>query len=439
MEKSASFIIITTFLSAIVVGALLLLLPFSTVDGSLRIEDAFFTSASAVTVTGLIVVDTANHFTFFGQLVILALLQFGGLGFMTFSTLVILLVGKSISMKDKFIIESDFTTGSYKDIKDLVKKIFFLAFGLELIGAILLYLQFSDLSGGNRAFSALFHSISAFCNAGFSIFSNSFENYISVPGINITLMLLIISGGIGFLVLNDIFRYLKRQIKSFAKFSMHTKIVIMVSTGLIFSGFLVILIEELLNKDNSLPLGAKILSALFQSVTARTAGFNTINLNYLSLASIFIILLLMFIGASPGSTGGGVKTSSLGIVIAYLRSRLRGREKVDLFYRNIPSRTIEKAFMVIILAFLLISISFLLLVSFEDQLKMRELLFETVSAFGTVGLSLGITAQLSLGSKIVIIATMFIGRIGPLTLMIALSKRESKAVFNYPEENIMIG
>jgi trk system potassium uptake protein TrkH len=439
MKRSGSFVIIAAFLTAIIIGTLLLRLPAATVNGSLKFEDAFFTSASAVTVTGLIVVDTATYFTFFGQLIILLLLQFGGLGFMTFSTLFILLLGKSVSLKDTFIIENDFTGGAHKNIKHLIKKIFLMTFIIELIGAILLYFNFSNLETGKRIFSAIFHSVSAFCNAGFSIFSNSFENYLSDTGVNIILVILIILGGIGFLVLDEILLFFKRRIKTFSKFSLHSKLVIISSSVLIVGGFLVILIEELLNSGNNLSLGANVLSAFFQSVTARTAGFNTINLNYLSFASIFIIILLMIIGASPGSTGGGIKTTPISILFAYFRSRMRGREKVDLFYRNIRAKTVEKAFIVIILSFLLISFSFLLLLTFESNFKMNDLIFETVSAFGTVGLSMGITAQLSLPSKIILVITMFIGRIGLLTLMIAISKRESKAVYDYPEANIMIG
>ena len=439
MKKSVSALIISSFLSAIAMGTFLLVLPFSTVSGTIAVEDALFTSASAVTVTGLIVKDTAAYFTPFGQMVILILLQVGGLGIMTFSTFAILLMGKGFSLKDKFVIENDFTAGSYKNLKDLLKKIIMMTLGMECMGAVVLYVQFSQLKGSHRIFAAVFHSVSAFCNAGFSIFSSNFEDYTSHYGINITLMLLIIFGGIGFLVLYEVLLFIRRKIKGFSKFSLHSKVVIIASGLLIGVGFIVIFIEELLNKSNNLPIGDKILSSLFQSVTARTAGFNTINLNYFSFASIFILLLLMFIGASPGSTGGGIKTSSISMVIAYFRSRLKGREKIDIFYRNIPAKTIEKAFIVIIMSFLLISLFSMLLLTFETKFKMVELVFETVSAFGTVGLSMGITSQLSLPSKLIVLLTMFIGRIGPLTLLIALSKRESKAVFNYPEENIMIG
>lgn len=438
MKKSV-FLIITTYLSIIIIGAFLLMLPISTQTGSIEPENALFTSASAITVTGLIVVDTSTYFTFFGKLVILMLLQCGGLGFMLFSTLIILLVGKSISLRDKIIIENDFTTGTYKSIKELIKKVFLLTFGFELIGSIILFFQFSNMALKTRIFSSIFHSISAFCNAGFSTFSNSLENYTNNPGINITFAVLIISGGLGFLVLNELFFFIKIKNKHLSKISLHSKLVIITSITLIIVGFLIIFTEELLNKSNTLSNNSKILSALFQSITARTAGFNTINLNLLSYASIFFILILMFIGASPGSTGGGIKTSSAGMVVAYFRSRLKGKDKTDMFYRNIPAKTIEKAFLVIIISLILISVSFLLLLSFETKFKLIELLFEVVSAFGTVGLSLGITAGLSLPSKIVIIITMFIGRTGPLTILIALSKRKSKAVINYPQENIMIG
>jgi trk system potassium uptake protein TrkH len=439
MKKSASSLIISSYLITIFTGTLVLMLPFSTTHGSLNPEDALFTAASAVTVTGLIVKDTAVDFTPFGQAVILILLQIGGLGFMTFSTFTILLMGKSFSIQDKTIIENEFTAGSYKNVKDLLKKIVLMTFGMEVAGALVLYSQFTGLHGAHRVFASIFHSISAFCNAGFSIFSTSFEEYISHWGINLTLMVLIICGGIGFLVLNEIGLFMRRKIKRFSKFSLHTKLVLVSSGILISAGFLIILTQELMNRQNHFSFGANVLSSLFQSVTSRTAGFNTIHLNYLSFGSLFIIIILMFIGASPGSTGGGIKTTSASVIFAYFRTRLQGKEKIDMFYRNIPVKTIEKAFIVIIIHALLIGLFFLLLLTIETKFEMRELLFETVSAFGTVGLSLGITSELSMMSKLIISVTMFIGRIGPLTLLIALSKRESHAILTYPEEHIMIG
>ncbi|MCP4216124.1 MAG: hypothetical protein GY765_15855 [bacterium] len=439
MPKSASTVIISTFLSTILFGAFFLMLPFSTVSGTIAMEDAFFTAASAVTVTGLIVVDTATYFTPFGQTIILVLLQIGGLGFMTFSTFTLLLMGKKFSLKEKNLIENDFTAGNYKHMKDLLKKVFIMTFGIELTGAAILYWQFSHLKGAFRVFASIFHSISAFCNAGFSIFSRNFEEYTAAWGINITLMLLIILGGIGFLVINDTWLLARRKIKSPKKFSLHSKIVFVSSAILIFGGFLIIFIQELLNGTNTLPVGSKAMLALFQSVSARTAGFNSVSFSYLSYPSIFIIIILMFIGASPGSTGGGVKTTSWAVVVGYFRSRLLGKDKINMFYRTISPKATEKAFIVIILSSLLISVFTLLLLTFESDFKMTDLFFEVVSAFGTVGLSMGITAGLSFPSKLLIMVTMFIGRIGPLTLMIALSKQESRAVLKYPEESIMIG
>lgn len=438
MKRSISFTIITTFVTAIFVGTLLLMLPFSTTGSSISFEDALFTSTSAVTVTGLIVLDTNEDFTRFGKIVILVLIQLGGLGFMTFSTLAILLIGKSISISDKMLLENDFSSGNKKNIRDMIKKIILLTFGFELTGSIVLFFSFANLNLSERIFSSVFHSISAFCNAGFSIFTNNFENYITDPVINSTLSILIISGGIGFLVLNEIYLFISRK-KSISKFSLHSKLVLITSFILIITGFVIILAEQFINSNNSLSVGEKIYTSLFHSVSARTAGFNTINLNYFSLGSVFILLILMFIGASPGSTGGGVKTSSAGMVIMYFRSKLKGMDKTSLFYRTIPKDNIEKAFIMIIISFLLISLSFLLILTFENELGFMDLLFETVSAFGTVGLSLGVTSKLALSSKFVIIITMFIGRIGPLTLLLAMSKKESKAVYNYPEENIMIG
>lgn len=439
MNRNVAFIIVTSFVCIIMVGTLLLRLPISTHAQSLPLEDAIFTATSAVTVTGLIVMDTPKDFTPFGQGVILLLIQLGGLGFMSFSTLIILLLGRTISFTDQSLIVSDFTTGSARNIRNIVKRIFLFTLVFETVGAVALYFQFRHLAGPQRLFNAVFHSISAFCNAGFSLFSNSLEDFTANPGINFTFMVLIIAGGIGFIVLNDIFGWIRGKDRASSRVSLHSKVALIVSSVLILAGFLVIWLEEFFHPDNPLSGGSRLLSSLFQSVTARTAGFNTIDLNILSPAALFMIIILMFIGASPGSTGGGVKTTSLGMVFAYMRSHIRGRKRASLYYRNIPAGNIEKAFMVIILSIGVVGIGFLLLATFQPQLPFLKLLFETVSAFGTVGLSMGITSDLTLASKIVIMFTMFIGRVGPLTLLIALSGSQPKAVFQYPEENIMIG
>jgi len=438
MNRNVASIIIVSFLCMIMVGTLLLSLPMSTRNQSMPFEDALFTATSAVTVTGLIVRDTPHFFTPFGQGVILLLIQLGGLGFMSFSTLIILLLGRSLSFTDQSLILTDFTTGSGRNIRVIVKRIFAFTFTFEALGALALYFQFSHLSGLQRIFNAVFHSISAFCNAGFSLFSNSLEDFAASPGINLTFMILIIAGGIGFIVLNDLLVCCRRGNRP-ARLSLHSKVALKVSAILIIAGFLIIWLEEINHPESTLTGGSRLLTSLFQSVTARTAGFNTIDMNLLSPAALFLIIFLMFIGASPGSTGGGVKTTSLGMVFAYMRSHLRGRDRVSLYYRNIPVHNIERAFMVIIVSLGVIGISFLLLASFQPELPFPHLMFEAVSAFGTVGLSLGITSGLTLASKIVIMLTMFIGRIGPLTLLIALSSGRVRGVYQYPEESIMIG
>jgi len=438
MKKNISFSIITTFLILIAIGTLLLMMPFSSNIGYMSPEDALFTSVSAVTVTGLITVNTGEYFTITGQLIILILIQLGGLGFMTFSTITILILGRSISITNRLVLENDFTMNGHKNIKDLLKKIVLFTFGFELFGALILFFHFKGLNIAERIYTSVFHSISAFCNAGFSTLKNGFLPYTSNTGFNITISFLIITGGIGFLVLNELFLFLSKK-KTFSKFTIHSKLVLIVSTILIIIGTLLIFTEEIFNSANNLPILDKLLSSFFQSISARTAGFNTIDLNILSYSSLFIMLILMFIGASPGSTGGGVKTTSIGLVFAYFKARFSGKKNVNLFYRAIPQKNYEKAFLMIIVSFLIISLSMFLILSFEINFSFSELLFEVVSAFGTVGLSLGITPDLSLASKIVIMITMFIGRIGPIALLLAISRKEDKTVFDYPEENIMIG
>jgi len=436
--KDAALTVIITFATIILLGTGCLLLPGAVASGpGLSFHDALFTATSAVTVTGLIVEDTGTHFSFFGQLIILMLIQFGGLGFMTFSTLIILLLGKSLSLKDKMILENDFTSGQYASIRSLVKKIFLITFLMELAGAILFYLQFSDLSGPDRLFSSVFHSVSGFCNAGFSLFSTSFEAYRGHLGINLTLMALIIVGGLGFLVLAELYHHLLPGGKD-RRLSLHTRLVCITSISLILLGTLVFLAFHPSSPESS-SLPQRLLSALFQSVTTRTAGFNTLNQVTLPPPLILMTLFLMFAGASPGSTGGGIKTSTLGMIFLKVKSRFQHDPKVHLFYRSIPPSTIEKAFVIASISLLIVLVSFFLLTVFDPGLSFQALFFEVVSAFGTVGLSMGITAELSVVSKIIIIFTMFVGRIGPLTLMVAIARTQGGSEIQYPQEDVMIG
>jgi len=430
-----------SFAAAILIGSLLLSLPFSTTSGRISYVDAFFTSTSAVCVTGLIVKDTPKDFTAAGQMIILILIQLGGLGIMTFSTMVLIAAGRSIAIGDRILVQEGYHPGSPRDFRSLIRNVFFFTFSIELTGSILLFLGFlKDHPWPRAAYSALFHSISAFCNAGFSVHSDSLMSYRGSILVNMTVIGLIILGGLGFLVMHEVsgaFSSLLRRAKF--QWSLHTKMVLTVTSFLIAGPFLIFLLLEGPGSLQDLTWKEKILASLFQVVTPRTAGFNTIDLATLGTATVLLLLLLMFIGASPGSTGGGVKTSTFGVVLAFLRSKIARRESVHLFYRNIPGDNVIKAFTLIALALSLIfMVAFVVLLN-QPGLLMKEVFFEVFSGFGTVGLSLGITSGLSSLSKVMIILIMYAGRIGPLTLLYAFSRRRAIGKFEYVEENVMIG
>lgn len=430
-----------SFLVAILVGSLLLSLPFSNTSGRISYVDALFTSTSAICVTGLIVKDTPKDFTPAGQVIILILIQLGGLGIMTFSTMVLIAAGRSISIGDRILVQEGFHPGAPRDFRALIRNVFLFTFSIELTGAILLFLGFLKNHPWPRAaYSALFHSISAFCNAGFSVYSDNLMSYRGHILVNLTVIGLIVCGGIGFLVIHEFlgaFPSLLRRAK--VQWSLHTKMVLTVTSFLIAGPFLVFLLLEGQGSLRGLPWKEKILGSLFQVVTPRTAGFNTVDLTAMGTAAALLLMLLMFIGASPGSTGGGVKTSTFGVALAFLRSKVARRESVHLFYRNIPADNVVKAFTVISLALALIFVvAFVVLIN-QPNMLMKEVLFEVFSGFGTVGLSLGITTGLSSLSKVMIILIMYAGRVGPLTLLYAFSRRRAAGKFEYVEENVMIG
>ena len=391
--------------------------------------------------TGLIVQDTATYFTPFGQAVILILFQLGGLGIMTFSTLILLVAGKRISIKDRIIIQQGFHHGAPKDFKSLIKTIFLYALTLEAAGALSLFLRWQKDFPWQKALSySVFHSISALCNAGFSLFSRSFISYRSDTWINITLFLLIILGGVGFLALQEmkeVFSGVLRRRKT--KISLHTKLVLTLTSFLVVFSFVLFLAIEWNHSLKMFTLKEKIFSSIFQVVTPRTAGFNTMDLNSLSFSAVLLLIMLMFIGASSGSTGGGVKTSTIGVILGFLKSKITARDSVNLFRRTLPLESVMKAFTVITLAMCVIFFSSFILLLTQPVASMKEALFEVFSAFSTVGLSLGITPTLSSLGKIVIILTMYIGRIGPLTLLYAFSRQKAYGRFEYVEETVMIG
>ncbi len=430
-----------SFLVAIAVGTGLFLLPVSTRTGHLSLIDALFRATSSVCVTGLAVHDTASTLTQIGQIFNLILFQLGGVRIMTFSTLILFITGKKISFTDRIIIQQEFHHATPKDVKTLVKNVFFFVIGMEAVGAFFLFIRWGKgMPFGKGLFQSIFHSISAFCNAGFSLFNDSLEVYRNDIWTNVTIGLLIIFGGIGFLVLmegKDVF--ITRLKKKKTHVSLHTKIVLSFTFFLIFIPWIVFLIVEWNLSLRTFSVTGKVLSALFQVVSARTAGFTTMNLSTISFSSVMLLILLMFIGASSGSTGGGIKTSTFGVILAFLKSKITGQNSVNLFYRTLPNDLIMRAFTVVTLSFSIVFFSSFILSLVQPEFSMREVVFEVFSAFGTVGLSLGITSQLNTAGKIVILLTMYIGRIGPLTLLWAFSRQKSFGRYEYLEENVMIG
>lgn len=426
---------------AISVGTILLLLPFSTKSGHISLVDALFTATSGVCVTGLVVQDTATYFTPVGKVIILVLFQLGGLGIMTFSTLILLVAGKKISIRERILIQEGYYHTAAKDVKSLIKNIFLYAIVIEAAGTLSFFIYWQrEFPWPKALFNSIFHSVSAFCNAGLSLFSNSFLSYRGNAWVNITLILLIVLGGLGFLVLQEVKeiftgRFRRRKIKT----SLHTKLVLTLTSVLIVFSFILFLIMEWNHSLKTFTTKEKVFSSLFQIVTPRTAGFNTMDLNSLSFAAVFLLTVLMFVGASPGSTGGGIKTSTIGVIFAFLKSKITARESVHLFYRTIPLELVTRAFMVVTLAICIICLSSFILFLTQPAASMREVMFEVFSAFGTVGLSLGMTMKLNTAGKILIILTMYIGRIGPLTLLYAFSRKKAVGRYEYIEENVMIG
>ena len=444
----SSRILIFSFIFIILLGSILLTLPQSVVGERLSIIDSVFTATSATCVTGLIVVDTSTKFTEFGQLIILILIQLGGLGIMTFSTFFIFLVIGKFSISERDVIQETLIQSPIKNLAGLLKAIFLFTIIIEALGAVALSIRFmQQMPLKDALIHGVFHSISAFCNAGFSLNQNSFINYQGDLIINFTLIFLIISGGLGFIVLHELRKFLlNRRRDKETSFSFHTKVVLRVSSILIVCGFLIILFFEHGNVLFQQSLKNKFLMSLFQSVTCRTAGFNTVDISLLTNSTLFFMIFLMFIGASPGSCGGGVKTTTAGVLVAMFAARFKNRDDVNIANRRIPEDIISRAISVTFFSVFIIVTATILLMTFdqggishqESRGLFLESFFEVISAFGTVGLSMGLTAKLSAIGKGIIIATMFVGRIGPLTIALAIGKKE-KTRFKYAQENILIG
>lgn len=431
-----------SFLGAILLGTIVLSLPVSVCPGQdIRFIDALFTATSATCVTGLIVKDTGSFFSNFGQAVILCLFQAGGLGIMTLSTVFAVMLGKKLSLKQNLVIQSTVGKEKRKGIAALLKYIVLLTLMFEAAGAIVLFLAGFSLK------AAIFHAVSAFCNAGFSVFSDSFSAYQGDIMVNLAIMALIIAGGLGFVVLLEIpklrFWFASKKNPS-VSLSLQAKIALSVSLVLIVLGATAIFALENKGALTELPLKNKICASFFQSATARTAGFNTLNIDSLSIASKLFLVFLMFVGASPGSTGGGIKTVTFGVILASLWAMMKNRPFVSLFGRRLSQEVLNKAMVIFGLSLLWIFIfSLMLSITESDSCPQPglfiKILFEVTSAFGTVGLSTGITAGLSTLGKMLIIVTMFVGRVGPLTLVLAMALRQQVTLFRYPEEKVMVG
>lgn len=440
-------LIIVSFTLAGLIGAFLLTLPAASTGERLSVIDALFTSTSAICVTGLIVVDTGTAFTMFGKTVILFLIQLGGLGVMTFSVFLFLFLGKRLGTRQRWIVTEAFTPAPIREIRNLIKSIFLFTIIFEAAGAISLFLFWQkDMPVLLAIEKSIFHSVSAFCNAGFSTYTTSFTGFAGSVWLNGTIMLLIIAGGIGFPVIYEFRnRLIQRGISRRQPLSLHTKMVLSSTVILIVAGWVIILVTERGAEMASLSTKGRLLAALFQSVTARTAGFNTLDFTRLAPATLFVIVMLMFIGASPGSCGGGIKTTSLAVFAAIFRTRIKGRKHISLFKRTIPEDVVTRSMAVFILAVMVITAGLILLMITEigsgnhGNERFLAYLFETVSAFGTVGLSTGITSSLTAAGKGVIIIMMMLGRVGLLTVAYVVTRREHSMLYRYAEEKVMIG
>mgnify|MGYP000868876246 FL=1 len=426
------------FVVIILVGTLLLSLPISTSKGtSISLIDALFQATSAICVTGLTVVNTAQDLSIFGQIITIILIQIGGLGFMTMATTVFLVAGKRITLRERLIMQEALNHFTIQGVVRLTKNILATTLILEGAGAVLLAFRFIPMFGWIKGiYFSIFHSISAFCNAGFDLMGNSLLDFSGDIIINFTIMALIILGGLGFSVIRDVYNHRYH----FRKWHLHTKLVVLSTIILLLSGFLFFFIMEYDNVLANFSLKDKIIASLFHSVTIRTAGFYSTPMEEITEASKFFTIILMFIGASPASTGGGIKTVTAMVIILTVKSVIEGKDDIEIFRRRIPYAIANRA-----LAITVISLGFLVFVtiifSIVEPYPFIDLLFQTSSALGTVGVASFDNSMLSNISKLLTILCMYTGRVGPLTLTLAFAKRQSSNnnLIKYPEDQIMVG
>ena len=443
LERFPARLLAFSFLAIILVGTFLLTLPQATATraGAPWI-DALFTATSATCVTGLIVVDTPVYFSRFGACVILLLIQVGGLGIMTLSTAALIVSGRRLSSRGRKAMQDIIEETNLATLPQTILFIVKMTFWAELAGGLLLFLWFlPDYERTSEAFfSAVFHSVSAFCNAGFSVFPDSLMRYQGHMGVNLTIAGLIVLGGLGFTVIAQI---LNRE--SFWKktgrirsLSAHVRLVLVVTGLLLLLGTVLIFFFEFDNALLGFTLKEKLMGAFFQSVTLRTAGFNTISFESLRPITLFCMMAFMFLGGSPGSTAGGIKTTTLAVLALSVRAMFTGRQEVEVFGRTVPQQVVYRATAITVVSFVMLSSLFALLLVTQTA-PFEGLLFEAVSAFGTVGLSTGVTPGLTTQGKLIVVVLMFAGRIGPLTLTLALAERAKRAPYRFPTGRIMVG
>jgi trk system potassium uptake protein TrkH len=440
--ETPSRIFFIVYLGIMLLGGIILYLPISNTK-NITFLDALFTSFSAVSDTGLIVLDTSNDFTFFGKLVILLLLQIGGLGYMSFTTFFLLTFGQKISFRDRLILAESLNYPGVGGLIKFIRRVFVFVLFFEIIGAVLIFFSLVRKYDVFYALGlSLFHSISAFNNAGFSLFSNNLVDFRNDYLINFTIASLIFVGGIGFFVLNEVYLYFKKEI---SRLSTHTKLVLGTSIYLIVFGMLGILLFEY-NNYKGLWLyswSERVLTAFFTSVSSRTAGFNTIDLSGFTDATLSLVSSIMFIGASPGSTGGGIKTTTFAVIMLAIYNYIKGSNYVNVNYRRIKEDQIYKALVIFSISFIYITLISLYLTKLE-KITFTYALFETISAFSTVGLSVGDGTVLSLSAKfsslgkVIIMITMFVGKIGLLSFMMALTSQKKDIRIKSPETKILI-
>ncbi|MDO5027798.1 MAG: TrkH family potassium uptake protein [Bacillota bacterium] len=425
------------FALIIFIGACLLSLGIFTRSGqSIGFLNALFTAASATCVTGLVVVNTLEYWNLAGQILILTLIQIGGLGIMTLATLFPLVMRKRIGLTSRQIIREQLNVESFSGLVKLLRYVLYFSLAVEAIGALFLAIVFvPDFGLKLGLWRSIFHSVSAFCNAGFDIMGNSMVDYRSDIIVNFTIMTLVIVGGLGFGVNAEIFSKKKRK-----SFSTHGKLVLTTSLVLTVLGALVFFVIEYNNiySLGSENLGTKSLVSLFQSVVARTAGFNSLNLGAIRDSSAVLMLMLMFVGGSPGSTAGGLKTTTFGVLFAATISVIRGEESVRIFRKKVPTETVLKSLALVIISIVIV-VGFSFLLSLTEDFAYIDILYEVVSAYATVGVTRGLTGDLSNFGKLLIILTMYMGRIGPLTMAFAFGKKQKKSKLEYPDANIAVG